>query len=99
MEPAGCRGEGVMAGTLQSTEILVSWEELTDIGLSALERLDVPTADARRTVDVLLYADLRGVGSHGIQRLLMYVPRLRKQLIKTRPDIRIERLSPVMSLV
>jgi LDH2 family malate/lactate/ureidoglycolate dehydrogenase len=88
-----------MAGTLQSTEIVVSWEELAEIGVAALERLDVPTADAKRTVDVLLYADLRGVESHGIQRLLMYVPRLRKQLIKTRPNIRIERLSPVMSLV
>ena len=88
-----------MAGSMQSTELVVSPEELADIGVLALERLDVPTADARRTVEVLLYADLRGVESHGIQRLLMYVPRLRNKLIKARPDIRIERLSPVMSLV
>jgi len=88
-----------MAGTLQSSEVVVSCEELTDIGVSALERLDVPSTDARRTVEVLLYADLRGVESHGIQRLLMYVPRVRAGLIKARPNIRIEKVSPVMSLV
>lgn len=88
-----------MAGTLHSSDVVVSVEELADIGVSALERLDVPPADARRAVDVLLYADLRGVESHGIQRLLMYVPRLRRNLIKARPDIKVEKLSPVMSLV
>lgn len=88
-----------MASALQGNEVIVSPELLSEIGIRALELLDVPGEDARRTVEVLLYADLRGVESHGIQRLLMYVPRLRKKLMKARPEIRVERLSPVMSLV
>src|SRR4029450_4739565 len=88
-----------MAGTLQSNDVVVSYEQLAEIGLQALERLGVPSADARLTVEVLLYADLRGVPCHGIHRLVMYVPRLRKQLIKAQPNIRVEKLTPVMSLV
>ena len=88
-----------MAGTLQSSDVVVSYEHLADIGIKALERLDVPSDSARRTVEVLLYADLRGVESHGIQRLLMYVPRIRKGLIKAQPDIKVEKLGPAMSLV
>jgi LDH2 family malate/lactate/ureidoglycolate dehydrogenase len=62
-----------MAGTLQSNDVLVSYEQLVEIGVKALELLGVPSGDARLTVEVLLYADIRGVDSHGIQRLLMYV--------------------------
>ncbi len=88
-----------MAVTLQGNDVLVSYEQLAEIGIKALELLGVPTADARLTVEVLLYADMRGVDSHGIQRLLMYVPRLRKKLIKAQPDIRVEKLTAAMSLV
>ena len=88
-----------MAGTLQSNDVVVSYEQLAEIGVKALERLDIPSDHARRTVEVLLYADLRGVESHGIQRLLMYVPRIRKGLIKAQPNIKVEKLGPVMSLV
>lgn len=44
-----------------------------------MEIAGVPAEDAGITIDVLLRADLRGVSSHGIQiqRLLMYIPRLR----------------------
>jgi LDH2 family malate/lactate/ureidoglycolate dehydrogenase len=88
-----------MASTLQSTEVIVSYEELCDIGISSLELLGVPAEDARITMEVLLYADLRGIDTHGIQRLLMYVPRLRKKLMNPRPNITVETLSPVIRLV
>lgn len=80
-------------------EVLVSFEELREIGIGALEAVGVPRADAETTVEVLLYADLRGVDSHGIQRLLMYMPRLQKGLINPKPDVRVEVLSPVLGLV
>src|SRR5262245_9350584 len=87
-----------MASILQS-EVIVSYEHLAEVGTQALESLGVPCEDARTTVEVLLYADLRGIESHGIQRLLMYAPRIRKGLINPRPDIWVEDLSPVISLV
>ncbi|MBY0496662.1 MAG: Ldh family oxidoreductase [Cyanobacteria bacterium] len=88
-----------MAGTLQTRAVVVSYDELAAIGIKTLELLDVPAADARRTVEALLYADLRGVESHGIQRLLMYVPRLRKNLINSRPNITVDKLGPALCLV
>ena len=92
--------EGIqMASALQGSEVMVSYEELADIGVRALEMVGVPTEDARTTIDVLLYADLRGIDTHGIQRLLMYIPRLRKKLINPAPDIKVETLSPVIRLV
>jgi len=81
------------------SNVLVPHQELSEIGVKALELVGVPTEDARTTLDVLLYADLRGIDTHGIQRLLMYVPRLRKNLINPRPEITVSTPSPVMRLV
>jgi LDH2 family malate/lactate/ureidoglycolate dehydrogenase len=80
-------------------EMLVSYDEFFKIGVKILEMVGVPTEDAKITVEVLLCADLRGVDTHGIQRLLMYVPRIRKGLINPRPEIRVEALTPVIKIV
>ena len=80
-------------------EILVSHKKLSEIGMKALELVGVPKVDAKITVDLLLCAELRGVGSHGIQRLLMYIPLLRKGLINPDPKISIETLAPSIKVV
>ena len=79
--------------------MLVHYEELFQIGLRSLELVGVPEGDAKITVDVLLRADMRGVGTHGIQRLMMYIPRLRKGLINPHPEILVKPLSPSMKMV
>ena len=84
---------------LQTGEMLVSYDRLFEIGVKALEAVGVPTEDARTTVDVLLCADLRGVDTHGIQRLLLYIPRIRKGLMNPRPRIKVEPVPPVMKRV
>jgi len=83
----------------RSDETLVAYEELFEIGMKALEIVGVPVEDAKITVDVLLCADLRGVGTHGIQRLMMYIPRLRKGLINANPKIVVKSLSPAIKIV
>jgi LDH2 family malate/lactate/ureidoglycolate dehydrogenase len=88
-----------MASTLEISKVTVPYDELSEIGVKALELVGVPTEDAKTTVEILLYADLRGIETHGIQRLLMYIPRIRKGLITPKPDIRIHALSPVMRIV
>jgi len=79
--------------------MLVPHEELFEIGIKALEIVGVPEEDARITVDVLLCGDLRGVSTHGIQRLLMYVPRIRKGLINPNPKIVVKSVAPAMKLI
>ncbi len=49
--------------------------------------------------DSLIDADLRGVDTHGIMRVPIYVKRLRLGLIKSNPKVRIEKESPSTLLV
>jgi L-2-hydroxycarboxylate dehydrogenase (NAD+) len=54
------------------------------------EEVDVPEADAQIAADVLVSADLRGIGSHGIARLgELYVRRLQSGVIVARPHIQV----------
>ncbi len=80
-------------------ECLVSYEKLFKIGVKALEIVGIPREDAEITVEVLLCADLRGVDTHGIQRLLMYVPRIRKGLMNPKPKIEVHSLAPAVKIV
>jgi ureidoglycolate dehydrogenase (NAD+) len=78
-------------------EQLVTYDELFLLGIEALGRVGVPKEDAAATLEILLWSDLRGVPTHGIQRLLTYVPRLREGLINPTPRFTIE--SPASSLM
>ena len=49
--------------------------------------------------DVLLRADLRGIDSHGVARLIGYVRLWEKQRINTRPNIRIAHETPTTATV
>jgi L-2-hydroxycarboxylate dehydrogenase (NAD+) len=59
----------------------------------------VPDADAARVAQCLVQADLRGVSSHGVGRIPIYTERLRRGLVKARPEIRIERPTTVTAQV
>lgn len=80
-------------------KIAVPYGRLREMGIRSLLRVGVPEADAGVTVEVLLSADLRGVGTHGIQRLLMYIPRIRKGLMNPRPVIEVRSPSPALRIV
>ena len=80
-----------MTDQSDSKKITATYETLFGMGMKALQRVGVPESDARTTMDVLLCADLRGVASHGIQRLLQYVPRLRDRLINPTPGLLLNR--------
>src|SRR5690606_36066262 len=64
--------------------------DLHDYIAGTLAHFDVPAADARLAADVLLYADLSGIESHGIAHLGWhpgYVPGLKQGGVKPRPDV------------
>jgi len=89
----------VVDGMSTDPEIQVPYDVLLELGMRSLGLVEVANQDARATMDVLLCADLRGVPTHGIQRLLTYVPRLRSGLINPRPDVRIESLAPALKII
>jgi LDH2 family malate/lactate/ureidoglycolate dehydrogenase len=77
----------------------LSIEALRSFGRRAYEQAGMPPDDARVVVDVQLEADLRGVDTHGLQRLPWYVDRLLAGENNPRARVRVVRESPVSVLV
>ncbi len=65
----------------------------------ALHAMGVPAADADAVAGMMLFADLRGVDSHGIVRLPSYVARLKAGGVNPRPRISIAMEAPSTALV
>ncbi|WP_294852835.1 Ldh family oxidoreductase [uncultured Oscillibacter sp.] len=63
--------------------------EVKEKSLAILMGVGVPDADAAKTVDALLDAELCGVESHGLMRLNAYVERLNAGTIAPAPEIQI----------
>jgi LDH2 family malate/lactate/ureidoglycolate dehydrogenase len=59
----------------------------------------LPAADARLVAECLVKADLRGVDTHGVVRLPIYLDRLRRGLINPRPELVPKRVTPVAALL
>jgi L-2-hydroxycarboxylate dehydrogenase (NAD+) len=59
----------------------------------------VPAADADRVAECLVQADLRGVSSHGVGRVPIYIDRLRKGIVKALPSMQVERPMTVAARV
>ncbi|HET6519745.1 MAG TPA: Ldh family oxidoreductase, partial [Geminicoccaceae bacterium] len=62
-------------------------------------RVGVPDEEAAPIVDNLVEADLRGVESHGVVRLPIYVERIRAGVINPRPTIRVVRETRTTAVV
>ena len=55
----------------------------------------LPEQDAATVAHCLVSADLRGVDTHGIARLPIYLDRVRRGLINAKPNLKAERVTPV----
>lgn len=64
-----------------------------------LERAGVPGKDADTVAECLVLGDLRGVGSHGMIRLPVYVRRLYAGVVKENPSIQVIRPYSSVALV
>jgi LDH2 family malate/lactate/ureidoglycolate dehydrogenase len=62
------------------TAVRVPADALRDLVRACFRGLDVPGRDADAVADALLYADLRGIDSHGIDRVPVYLRRVRAGL-------------------
>jgi LDH2 family malate/lactate/ureidoglycolate dehydrogenase len=69
----------------------VSADDLRNWTGVVFECVGLPEPDAGLVADALVSADLRGVDSHGVMRVPIYVKRLRLGLIELRPSIRLAR--------
>ena len=66
--------------------VIVQPDALRAFCVRVFETMDVPTADAEITADVLLSANLRGIDSHGVARLRRYVKGLQNGVMLANPE-------------
>jgi LDH2 family malate/lactate/ureidoglycolate dehydrogenase len=77
-----------------SASALVDADELTRYCKHLFAAAGMPDDDALLTAQQLVTADLRGVESHGVVRVPIYLQRLRQGVIEPRPDCRVVRETP-----
>ena len=56
----------------------------------AFERVGMSAEDAATEAEVLIWANLRGVDSHGVLRIPLYLEWVDTGIMNTTPDIRVE---------
>ena len=74
-------------------------EKIEKFYMDVFSALSVPEEDAKCVADNLLIADLRGIESHGAQRLKRYVTAIEKGMINLKPNIKVEREGPSHALL
>jgi len=80
-------------------EVRVPADVLRAFAERAFETLGVPAADARVCADVLLRSDLRGIASHGVGRLKMYVDRIRMGMLDPAAQPEVVREGPTTAVI
>ena len=80
-------------------EKVVSAEALFGFAREALAKLGLPEADAQLGAECLLWANLRGVDSHGVNRLLWVVDMAESGQLNPLPEIRVLRETPAVGLI
>ena len=81
-----------------ATEI-VSLEPLREFGVAVYEACGVPAEDAAFTVEIQLTADLRGVDTHGFQRLGWYAGHLRSGRYNPTPSLDVLQETPASHVI
>ncbi|MCD6519538.1 MAG: Ldh family oxidoreductase [Anaerolineae bacterium] len=78
---------------------LIPAEKLFSFVENVLAAVGVPREDASIVADCLLTANLSGIDTHGVVRLAHYVRRLQNGTIKTKPQLKFERVAPSLGIM
>jgi LDH2 family malate/lactate/ureidoglycolate dehydrogenase len=73
--------------------------QLVDFVDAVFTRAGLRPADARTVADDLVAANLRGIDSHGVSRVPMYLERLRRGVVRAQPSITVTPLTAAAALV
>lgn len=74
-------------------------EKLHSFCSAVLQGAKVPAKDADIIAESLVYADLRGVGSHGVIRLETYLQRVEHGIMNLAPDMPVLNETPAAALI
>jgi len=74
---------------MSQNEVRVAWEPLKAFTQEVFVKVGMPPQDAEIVADVLVWANLRGVDSHGVLRIPWYVDMVDSGQINVKPDVKI----------
>ena len=74
---------------MSQDEVRVAWEPLKAFTQEVFVRVGMSPGDAEIVADVLVWANLRGIDSHGVLRIPWYVEMADKGELKPRPNIEV----------
>jgi LDH2 family malate/lactate/ureidoglycolate dehydrogenase len=75
-------------------EVRVAWEPLKEFAREVFIKLGMPPQDAETEASVLIWANLRGVDSHGVLLIPVYVEWVDKEVMNPKPNIRVIKETP-----
>lgn len=84
---------------MPQNDVRVPWEALKKFTKEVFVRADMPPEDAEIEAEVLVWANLRGVDSHGVLRIPSYLDNIRKGLMNPRPNVRVLNETPAILFV
>jgi ureidoglycolate dehydrogenase (NAD+) len=80
-------------------DVLIHWKTLQTFTAKVFERLGMPPEDAQTEAEVLIWANLRGVDSHGVLRIPSYARAVENGHMNPKPDIRVSKETPATLLI
>ncbi len=80
-------------------EIRIGWEDLQAFTGEVFTRVGLPRGDAGIQAELLVWANLRGVDSHGVLRIPTYVNNVDRGLMNPNPNIQVENETPATLLI
>ncbi len=72
---------------IENDKAIVNHQELKELVAKVLAAVDVPKEDAKIVADVMVSADLKGIESHGIRWLDVYLQRIKAGSVKPVTDL------------
>ena len=78
---------------------IVPYVDLAHLVANIFISYGLPEPDARRVAECLLEADLRGVASHGVNRVPIYTRRLREKLVNPMPALIVQEATAIAARV
>jgi LDH2 family malate/lactate/ureidoglycolate dehydrogenase len=84
---------------MAETEQRYAWRDLHEFTSDVFTRVGLPREDAEIEAELLVWANLRGVDSHGVLRIPTYVGNVDKGLMNPSPNIVVENETPATLLI
>jgi LDH2 family malate/lactate/ureidoglycolate dehydrogenase len=78
---------------------VVDWQSLEEFTKQLFIEVGIPPDDAEAEAQVLLWANLRAIDSHGVLRLPWYLNLIDKGVMNSKPDIRVINETPATILL